>query len=237
MPDIQLKLKKIEDCLREELKKEDVLPRYTTILFKLWQDYLYSQETKDLSGDEAGWAAALYYILKKAIMRENKSQADCAEIFSVSRSNLGRKYRQIKDTLYLEDYNADQIPKDEEQVGRKKKKGSYTEVRKKATKEKRGVSPIPLSDKLFVQLFKQVKDLVKLLHQDKEYFEIKKYLKYVEINLVMSGYEVNNNYLEKKFGRLFPQLNMIPKKGRQAEKFVHLYDNYNRAEPFVLIKL
>src|SRR5690554_1461952 len=236
MPDIQTKLKGIDDSLRERLKKEDVLPKYTTVLFKMWQDYLYTQENGDLAGGKEGWAAALYYILNKKVMETSKSQNDCAKIFDVSTSNLGRKYRKIKDVLYLEDYTIDQL-KNEEIVEPQKKEIYYKEARKKATRKKRVISPSPISDEKFVLLFKQVKNLVKLLHQDKEYIEIKKYLRYVEINLILSGYEKDHDYLEEKFGKLFYRLDMVPKKGRRAEKFVHLNDKYGRSEPYVLIKL
>ena len=138
--------------------------------------------------------------------------------------------------MNLDDYQATDIKgvraeRAEKATAKKRKK--ITEERK----EKGTIKPVPLSEELLKELFVQVKELVKVLHKDKEYFEIKKYLEYVELNLRLSGYEVDAKELEEKFGRLFTKLKMIPKKGREARKFVHLYDNYGKPEPFVLIKL
>lgn len=237
MPDITVKLKKIEDCLKEKLKKEGILPRYNTTLSKLWQDYLYSQEKGYISGDEKGWAAALYYILYNIIIKEKKNQGECAAVFNISRGNLGRKYREIKGVINLKDYQIRENSLQEETIKYKKDNIISTKKKNKFIIENKPDSDQLLTDEVFKELFIQMKELIKLLHQEKEYFEIKKYLKFIEINLKMSGYNLDYYYLEEKFGKLFPKLKMIPKKGRQAEKFVHLYDNYGQAESFVLIKL
>ena len=73
MADIQSRLKRIEKFLKEKMDEEGIPAKYRTILYKLWQDYLYSQETKDISGDEQGWVAALYYILQNTIIKAKKS--------------------------------------------------------------------------------------------------------------------------------------------------------------------
>ena len=71
----------------------------------------------------------------------------------------------------------------------------------------------------------------------KDYIEIKQFLKLLDLNLYMSGYDIKNLDTEKKFGELFIYLGFEPKKGREAEKFVHLKDRFGQSEPYTLIKL
>ena len=75
------------------------------------------------------------------------------------------------------------------------------------------------------------------LFKDKDYIEIKQFIKLLELNMFMAGYEITNTDIEKKFGDLFVYFGFEPKKGREQDKFVNLKDRFGNAEPFSLIKL
>jgi hypothetical protein len=98
-------------------------------------------------------------------------------------------------------------------------------------------SKIELKDQELIDLFKQFRQFASLIFKDKDYIEIKQFLKLLELNLYMSGYDIKNLEIEKKFGDLFIYLGFEPKKGREAEKFVRLKDRFGQAEPYTLIKL
>ena len=258
MTSVNEKLKFIDDKLKEVISKEGIEKKFSSSLFKLWNDYLYTQNTGNLSGDKKGWAAALYYILKKPLMKKAQSQAKCAKQFGVSASNLGRKYRKIKKEIVISDYQVNwQEQKGKEKTSSKEKQTSkqrkrqnqksnikkvdsdqaVSKAQEKSIKQKRKIKPGPLSDEKLINIFKSVQDLISQLYDRKDYFEIKRFLQYVEINLLMTGYEVELTYLEEKFGQLFTSLEMVPKKGRDAEKFVRITDKYGNIAPYVLIRL
>ena len=257
MTSVNEKLKFIDDKLKEVISEEGIENKFSSSLFKLWNDYLYTQDTGNLPGDEKGWAAALYYILKKPLMKKAQSQAKCAKQFGISASNLGRKYRKIKKKVVISDYQI----KWQEQKGKEKAKASSKEkqiskqrniktttkqeednqllskAKSKSIKQKRKIKPSPLSDDKLIKIFKLVHRLISQLYDRKDYIEIKRFLQYVQLNLLMTGYEVEIAYLEDEFGQLFTMLEMVPKKGRNADKFVRITDNYGHTEPYVLIKL
>ncbi len=93
------------------------------------------------------------------------------------------------------------------------------------------------NDKELVEIFKSFKNFLELIFKDKDFIEIKQFLKLLELNLYMAGFDIKKTNLEKKFGDLFIYLGFEPKKGREAEKFVNLKDRFGKTEPYTLIKL
>lgn len=75
------------------------------------------------------------------------------------------------------------------------------------------------------------------LFKNKEYVEIKLFLKIFENNLNLAGFDTKKTNIEERFGNIFYQLGFEPKKGREPEKFVKLKDRFGQSEPYSLIKL
>ncbi|RYX88253.1 hypothetical protein EON78_07715 [bacterium] len=75
------------------------------------------------------------------------------------------------------------------------------------------------------------------LFKNKEYIELKLFIKIFENNLNLAGYETKKVSIEERFGNVFYQLGFEPKKGREPEKFVKLKDRFGQSEPYSLIKL
>lgn len=94
-----------------------------------------------------------------------------------------------------------------------------------------------INDDELISLFKTFMKFAYNLFKNKEYIEIKQFLKIFETNLNLAGFNLKNINIEEKFGNLFYQLGFEPKKGREPEKFVKLKDRFGQSEPYSLIRL
>lgn len=94
-----------------------------------------------------------------------------------------------------------------------------------------------INDDEIIHLLKSYRKFANQLFKNKEYIEIKLFLKIFQSNLMLAGYEVKKLDIEEKFGNVFHQLGFEPKKGRDPEKFVKLKDRFGQSEPYSLIKL
>ncbi len=94
-----------------------------------------------------------------------------------------------------------------------------------------------ITDDEIIHLLKNFKKFACQLFKNKEYIEIKLFLKIFQINLVFAGFDTKKINIEEKFGNLFYHLGFEPRKGREPEKFVKLKDRFGQSEPYSLIKL
>lgn len=94
-----------------------------------------------------------------------------------------------------------------------------------------------LTDDELQVLFKSFMKFSHLLFKDKEYIEIKLFLKIFENIMFLAGFDTKKINIEEKFGNLFYSLGFEPKKGREPDKFVKLKDRFGQSEPYSLIKL
>lgn len=94
-----------------------------------------------------------------------------------------------------------------------------------------------IADEELIILFKSFMKFAYHLFKNKEYIEIKQFLKIFGANLNLAGFNLKDISIEEKFGNLFYQLGFEPKKGREPEKFVKLKDRFGQSEPYSLIRL
>lgn len=94
-----------------------------------------------------------------------------------------------------------------------------------------------INDEELLILFKSFMKFAYQLFKNKEFIEIKLFLKIFENNLNLAGFDTKKINIEEKFGNLFYVLGFEPKKGREPEKFVKLKDRFGQSEPYSLIRL
>lgn len=154
---------------------------------------------------------------------------ELAKIFDVDAKELALKTKEV--LLLLGDEN----------IQNSLKKGLETTPEKtitpKVSKEKPVVNTKLLSDEQLVQIFKYYKACLTVVFFEKDFLEIKIFLKMLENTLGLAGYNISKAELEKKFGELFIYLGFEPKKGREPDKFVKIKDRWGNYEPYTLIKL
>lgn len=152
-----------------------------------------------------------------------------AKIFDIDAKELALKTKEV--LLLLGDAD----------IQNSLKKGLETTPEKptinKVIKEKSVVNTRSLSDEKLVQIFKYYKECLNVVFFEKDFLEIKIFLKMLENTLGLAGYTITKAELEKKFGELFIYLGFEPKKGREPDKFVKIKDRWGNYEPYTLIKL
>lgn len=194
------------------------------------------------NSNDAITSASIYFIvLNNHGVHKNFKQ--CAEIFDVDPKALTLKVKEIVFALDL--HNADSLimkglmVSESEQVEIEKVSTKHSPVFNTKTSHKSNHSSLKttITDKELIELFKSFIQYFSVLFKDKEYIEIKVFLKLFDNTLSFAGYDIKSIDTEKKFGDLFIYLGFEPKKGREQDKFVNLRDRFGKYEPYSLIKL
>jgi Bacterial transcriptional activator domain. len=76
---------------------------------QVWHDFTDETDVSRTKKPET-WAAALLYTIDRLQMGSNVSQNEAADLFDVSAQSVGKKYRQIADTLALTVADPDYLP-------------------------------------------------------------------------------------------------------------------------------
>lgn len=190
------------------------------------------------TSNDALIAASIYFIvLNNHSIHKNFKQ--CAELFDIDAKALTLKVKEIVFTLELN--NADSLIMKGLMVTESEKieaeKVSVKTHHTRSTNKSHSPLKTTITDKELIELFKSFIKYFSVLFKDKEFIEIKTFLKLFDNTLVFAGYDIKSIDTEKKFGDLFIYLMFEPKKGREPDKFVNLRDRFGKYEPYSLIKL
>ncbi|MFN8673492.1 MAG: hypothetical protein U0457_15585 [Candidatus Sericytochromatia bacterium] len=188
----------------------------------IWDKIFPFYESLSFGNEDIYLASVIFYAFDE--LGETKNFKQISNDFFVDPKALALKVKEISSILQ----------KDGDVQHIMKRGISISETEKK---QKHSVNTKKISDELFIESIKAFKDFVKTIFPEKDFFEIKTFLKLFILNLSMAGYDLSNLEAEKKFGELFIHFSFEPKKGREPDKFVNLRDRFNNYEPFTLIKL
>ncbi len=186
-------------------------------------------------------ASLAFFVLSQEGKTRNFKQME--DDFGVDAKKLALKVKEISPFLGLE--NADELVKQGLFLNQREPKTvSKTKIADTAVipesivkAKKKSNNHLEIHDEDLIVIIKKLRDFAYFLYKDKEYIEIKQFVKLLELNLFMGGYNTSNVDTEKRFGDLFIHLDFEPKKGREQDKFVNLKDRFGNFEPFSLIKL
>lgn len=223
----------IRTLLEEEFEKAKINNEIKTQALNILAEMLENQEKFTSSEPIYTVAALAFFSLEKTGHGKNFKQL--ADQFDIDAKPLALKAREIIQALSFP--HGEEILKKGLMLAAPEKANTPKEIPGEILKIKKNATGKDLKDKELVQLFREFKNFAELLFRDKDYMEIKHFLKLMELNLHMAGYDLKTLNLEQKFGELFVYLGFEPKKGREAEKFVSLKDRFGHFEPYTLIKL
>lgn len=185
-------------------------------------------------------AAIAFFVLAQENQIRNFKQME--DDFGVDAKKLAMKAKEIGPFLGIENYSefiSEGLLLSQEAKQKKIREKPERIIPNQILKTARTKSDnsVEINDEDFIDLTKEFKKFSAYLFKHKDYIEIKQFIKLLELNLFMAGYETTSTDIEKKFGDLFIHLGFEPKKGREQEKFVNLRDRFGNSEPFSLIKL
>lgn len=210
---------KLSDFFEDEKLKINALEKWD----KIYPEY------KELLDEEYNIYTASIVFAVFNTFEQTHSFKQLAKIFEVDAKELAIKVKEV--LLLLGDEN----------IQSSLKKGLESTFEKtissKLIKEKSITNTKLLSDEQLVKIFKYYKTCLNVVFFDKDFLEIKIFLKMLENTLGLAGYNISKVELEKKFGELFIYLGFEPKKGREPDKFVKIKDRWGNYEPYTLIKL
>lgn len=211
---------KLSDFFEDEKLKINALEKWD----KIYPEY------KELLEEEYNIYTASIVFAVFNTFEQTHSFKQLAKIFEVDTKELAIKVKEV--LLLLDDENIQSSLKKGLETTSEK-----TAVVNKVIKEKIVVNTKLLSDEQLVKILKNYKSFLALVFFDKDFLEIKIFLKMLENTLGLAGYNISKVELEKKFGELFIYLGFEPKKGREPDKFVKIKDRWGNYEPYTLIKL
>ena len=184
-----------------------------------------------------------------------KNFREIADIFGTDAKKVALKSKEISLILNIENFE-ELMTKGLSVLSFAKNPSESTSIKKEQTKNnvstKKSIETIENTIKSIInpkntskelnddELIHLLKSFMKFAHQlfkNKEYIELKLFIKIFENNLNLAGYETKKVSIEERFGNVFYQLGFEPKKGREPEKFVKLKDRFGQSEPYSLIKL
>lgn len=209
----------------------------------LWQEFLATEGSGELSGSVESWCAALHYLVAP-LSGHTLTQKEVGSLYHTAASTLSSRVKLIKANTDQAALAASFPP-----APAKKRRRTAARVRSRpaeetakealATAQKlaRPTAPPALDDPGWIAVFRDTHRLLSHLYGDKTHVEIRHYLSHVELNLALAGYSVAREFIQDQFGKLFHRLDLQPAKGRDPHKFVHLQDGFGTREPFVLLKL
>lgn len=211
---------KLSDFFEDEKLKINALEKWD----KIYPEY------KELLDEEYNIYTASIVFAVFNTFEQTHSFKQLAKTFEVDAKELAIKVKEV--LLLLGDEN----------IQSSLKKGLETIPEKttninKVSKEKPVVNAKSLNDEQLVKIFKYYKTCLNIVFFEKDFLEIKIFLKMLENTLSLAGYNLSKAELEKKFGELFIYLGFEPKKGREPDKFVKIKDRWGNYEPYTLIKL
>lgn len=210
---------KLSDFFEDEKLKINALKKWD----KIYPEY------KELLEEEYNiYTASIVFAVFNSFEQKH-SFKQLAKIFEVDSKELAIKVKEV--LLLLGDENLQSSIKKGLEIHFEKTTST------KLIKEKSLTNNKSLSDEQLVEVFKNYKSFLALVFFEKDFLEIKIFLKMLENNLFLAGYNMSKAELEKKFGELFIYLGFEPKKGREPDKFVKIKDRWGNYEPYTLIKL
>lgn len=210
---------KLSDFFEDEKLKINALEKWD----KIYPEY------KELLDEEYNIYTASIVFAVFNTFEQTHSFKQLAKIFEVDAKELAIKVKEV--LLLLGDENIQSSLKKGLEATFEKNTSS------KLIKEKSITNNKLLSDEQLVKIFKNYKSFLALVFFEKDFLEIKIFLKMLENTLSLAGYNLSKAELEKKFGELFIYLGFEPKKGREPDKFVKIKDRWGNYEPYTLIKL
>ncbi|MEK7434759.1 MAG: hypothetical protein AABZ74_16615 [Cyanobacteriota bacterium] len=210
----------IKGLIEEKFSENYFTEKQKISAFDKW-DKIYPLVDSFLLSDDIIYLASISFFVFDEF-NETRNFRHIADDFEIDPKVLALKVKEI--APYFNDH---------EPIQNVLKKGLLiNEKSRKQTKDSKIIS-----DETFIISIKHFKAFIASIFPEKDFFEIKTFIKLFNLNLSMSGYNISLSELEKKFGDLFIHLSFEPKKGREPDKFVNLKDRFGNYEPYTLIKL
>lgn len=219
--------------LSEELENsgfdEKVKQKSFEIFFKLEKNLV------NLSNFEQSYLSVSIIFLALCELNRSENFKNLADSFGLDSKKLAIKTKEV--ALYLNIKNPQKILEKGLRADKTNKQELHNQHKEYKPVYSEDLSKINNNE--WINIFKNYTKFIESLftNKNKDFIEIKTYLKILTVNLTFSGYKISEEEIEQKFGELFIHLNLEPKKGRESDKFVKLKDRFGNFEPYTLIKL
>ncbi|MDW8802471.1 hypothetical protein P8V03_15080 [Clostridium sp. A1-XYC3] len=107
---------------------------------------------------------------------------------------------------------------------------------KNIKKHRRKIDNQQISNKVMMNIFLTTFENVKSLYSDKNAIKIKEYLIHMQANMILAGYNVDEEKLEEIFSQFSKHLGFELSDGRNEEDFVAVKDIYGKCDNKVYIE-